>query len=351
MTEDQSSQQPGPQGYPPQYEDEINLIDLLRVLWKWKGLIIVGTVICAIVAAVISFQMPRIYEISTVIEPGIAGVKNDGSFMFIDSVANISGKINGGIYNRRVEEALQLDLLKTRVGFKSAIVKKTNVIKIASQWQGGDTGLGVKVTRQLIHLLFDDYAKIIEQKEGSYNNQIIMKQNEINNMETRKNLQLANLKNIGQTKKELLRAIKEVKENVEKVVHQRDLLLENKKAGNSTTLLLYSTTVQQNVTYFNQLSNELYDLNAKEEEIKAKIEEFPEDMADIKAQINTLNLEKGLISNIKVIQEPEVSQYPVKPKKKQIVLLAGIVALFMFIFLAFFIEYIKNATRSTKQTK
>ena len=348
MTEDQSSQQPYPQGYPPQYEDEINLIDLLRVLWKWKWLIIGGTVICAIVAAVISLQMPRIYEISTVIEPGIADVKDSGDFAYVDSVANINGKINEGIYNRKIEETLNLEPLKTKVEFKSAVVKKANVIRVSSQWQEEDTDLGVKVIRQLIRFLSDDYAKIIEQKEGSYNNQIIMKQNEINNMETRKNLQLANLKNVGQTKEELLRAIKEVKENVEKVVHQRDLLLENKKAGNSTTLLLYSTTVQQNVTYFNQLSNELYDLNAKEEEIKAKIEEFPEDMADIKAQINTLNLEKGLISNIKIIQEPEVSRYPVKPKKKQIVLLAGVVALFMFIFLAFFIEYIKNATRSTK---
>ena len=345
MAEKESSQQPYPQNYPPYYEDEINLIDYLRILWKWKWLIIGGALICAIVASVISLQMPKIYEISTVIKPGIAGVRDDGSFVYIDSVANMSGKINEGVYNRKIEEALHLDPLKTEVKFKSAIVKKAKVIKVTSLWKEGDTDLGVKVIRQMIHFLSNDYAKIIEQKEGSYNNQIIMKQNEINNMETRKNLLLANLKNIGQTKEELLRAIKEVKENVEKVVHQRDLLLENKKAGNSTTLLLYSTTVQQNVAYFNQLSNELCELNAREEEIKAEIEEFPEDMADIKAQINTLNLEKGLISNIKVIQEPEVSLHPVKPKKMLIVLLSVIVGLFFMIFLAFFIEYIKNASK------
>jgi len=344
MTEKQPNQQPYPQNYPP-YEDEINLIDYLRVLWKWKWLIIGGTLICAIVAAVISLQMPRIYEISTVIEPGIAGVRDDGSFVYLDSVANVNGKINEGVYNRKIEETLHLDPLKTEVKFKSAIVKKANAIKVTSQWKKGDTSLGVKVIRQLIRFLSNDYTKIIEQKEGSYSNQIIMKQNEINNMETRKNLQLANLKNIGQITEELLRAIKEVKENVEKIVRQRELLLENKKAGNNTTLLLYSTTVQQNVGYFNQLSNELCDLNAREGEIKAKIEEYPEDMADIKAQINTLNLEKGLISNIKTIQEPEVSLHPVKPKKMLIVLLSVVVGLFFMIFLSFFIEYIKNASK------
>jgi capsular polysaccharide biosynthesis protein len=350
MTQQQSNQQQYPQNYPP-YEDEINLIDYLKVLWKWKWLIIAGTLICAVAAAVISLQMPKIYEISTVIEPGIASIKDEGGFMYIDSVANISGKINGGIYDRRIKEALRLDPLKTGVKFKSAIVKKANLIKVTSQWEEKDTGLGIKVTGQLIHFLVGDYEKVIEQKEGSYSNQIIMKQNEINNMKTRKKLQQANLKNIGQTKEELLRAIKEVKENVEKVIHQRDLLLKSKRTGNSTTLLLYSTTVQQNVTYFNQLSNELYGLNAKEEEIKAKIEAFPEDMADIKARINTLNLEKALIDNIKVIQEPEVSLHPVKPKKKQIVLLATVVALFMAVFLAFFIEYIKNASKASSANK
>ena len=46
MTERESNQHPYPQNYPP-YEDEINLIDYLRVLWKRKWLIIGGTLICA----------------------------------------------------------------------------------------------------------------------------------------------------------------------------------------------------------------------------------------------------------------------------------------------------------------
>ena len=64
MTENQSRQQPYPQNPQPYYEDEINLIDYLRVLWKWKWLIIAGTLLCAMAAAVISLQMPKIYEVS-----------------------------------------------------------------------------------------------------------------------------------------------------------------------------------------------------------------------------------------------------------------------------------------------
>ena len=185
MTQQESNQKQYPQNYPP-YEDEINLIDYLKVLWKWKWLIIAGTLICAVVAAVISLQMPKIYEVSTVIEPGIAGVKDDGSFMYIDSVGNITGKINGDIYSKRIQKALNLDPLKTGVKFKSANVKGANMVNITSQWQEGDTELGVKVTEQLVQLLSDSYGKIIEQKKGDHDKHIFMKQSEISKIETQR---------------------------------------------------------------------------------------------------------------------------------------------------------------------
>ena len=379
-------QQPYPQAY---YEDEINLIDYLLVLWKWKRLIIAGTLICTVIAIVISFQMPRIYEVSMAVEPGIAGVKEDGSFIYIDSVANLNGKIAEGIYNKRVEKALQLDPLKAMVKFKSVIIKKANIINITSQWQEKDTDLGVKATRQLLSLLSNDYGNIIEQRKGNYDKQISMKQNEISNIETQRKdidqqiklkrdniegiqnnikLRQATLGNISQRKGELLSEIKGVKDNMEKIAQQRDSLLEGKNSNKDISLLLYSTTIQQNVAYFNQLSNQIYDLGASEKKIEAEIDKLNKDINDVKteierlylskteglqtgindinSQINTLNLEKGLVGNIKVIQEPEISLHPVKPKKKQIVLLAGVVALFMFVFLAFFVEYIKNASKS-----
>jgi len=86
MTEDQSSQQPGPQGYPPQYEDEINLIDLLRVLWKWKWLIIGGTLICAVaVMGITMVKYPTNYVTGCTISlnfPGIEKHQNPDETLF-----------------------------------------------------------------------------------------------------------------------------------------------------------------------------------------------------------------------------------------------------------------------------
>jgi capsular polysaccharide biosynthesis protein len=348
MNQEKPPQKQYPENYPYQ-EDEINLIDCLRVIWKWKWLIIAATLIFAIAAAVISFQMPRIYEISTVIEPGIAGVKNDGGFIYIDSVVNINERINEGIYNRKIKKALNLDPLKTLVKFKSVNFKQAKMVKVTSQWQEGDTDLGVKVVRQMIRFLSDDYAKIVGQRKGDYHKQIKLKLSSIARTQNEIKLQQANLKNIRQRKEELLEEIKGVKENTEKIIQQRDRLLKDKNPGKDLSLLLYSNTIQQNVSYFNQLSNQVYGLGNTEKEIETGVNRLSKNIDDINSQIKALELEKGLISNIVITKEPEVSLHPVKPKKRQIVLLTGVVSLFMAVFLAFFIEYIRKASKSIKK--
>ena len=56
MNKDQLDLQP--QQYDP-YEDEIELMDYLKVLWKWKYLILLGTLACAVIAAIVSFNMTK----------------------------------------------------------------------------------------------------------------------------------------------------------------------------------------------------------------------------------------------------------------------------------------------------
>ncbi|HUV49620.1 MAG TPA: Wzz/FepE/Etk N-terminal domain-containing protein [Anaerolineae bacterium] len=347
MTNQESNQQQYPQNYPP-YEDEINLIDYLLVLWKWKWLIIAGTLVFAVIAAVISLRMPEIYEISTVIKPGIAGVKDDGSFIYIDSVDNISGKINEGIYDRNIQKALHLNQLKAGINFKFTIAKETNMIKITSQWEEESRDLGIKATGQLLRFLVDDYERIVKSRKAVFDGQIFSKQNNIKKFEAQRELFGKSLKDIKRGTDGLKKEADNLKNNTEDLIKQRDLLLKESNAGAEIPLLLYSTTIQQNISYLNQINNQIYDFKEKEKEALQEIGEAERGIDTAKTEIDELEVNKEMIANIKVIQEPEVSLHPVKSKKKQIVLLATVVALFMAVFLAFFIEYIKNATRSTK---
>ena len=327
------------------YEDEISLVDLLRVIWKWKWVIIGGTLICAIAAAVISFQMPKIYEIATSVEPGIIGVDINGKFIYLDNSGNIGSKINEGIYDRQIIERLNLVSLKRPLKFKATVLKKNNFIKIRSQWKEENVDLGLKASEELFKVLADEYQEFVDHKKSNYANWIAIKQNEIARIKTRKKLKQATRKNIIEKKKELIKILNMITKNIEKIFHERDLIQKNKSTADKMTLLLYSTIAHQNMLYFNQLNNQLSDLNYKEEEKKENIAGFARDISDIKTQLNDLKQEQGFISNLKIVQAPEVSPYPVKPKKMLIVLLSGILSFFVFLFLAFFLEYIKNVSK------
>ena len=418
MTNQESNQKQYPQNYPP-YEDEINLIDYLKVLWKWKWLIVAGTLICAVAAAVISSQMPKIYRVATVIEPGIIGLDKSGNYMYMDS-KNISGKINEGLYYNNIKKLLNIDPSKTNLEFKADVGKFTNQIRISAECKEKDVDLGLEASKKLIALISDDGEKVIQKRSDDYDKKIIEEQNKIRKIEIQRRrdtdkqvrlklnsinkkrdqikLQQEILETTRQRIKELEMEAKKIKNNTERIIKQRDILLKDSRAKDDISLLLYTTTIQQNVTYSVRLGNQIYSLRTNIQAKEASIEELNRDIDliateiedlklyrteglqakidddigigteelklrraeglpveininNIKEQVRLLTSAKENISNIKVLQNPEVSSAPVKSKKKQIVLLSVVVGLFFMIFLAFFIEYIKNATRSTKQTK
>ena len=87
-------------------EDEIELIDILHVIWKWKYFIVGGTLACAIVAMVISLILPKIYRIEMIIRPGILSFAEDGESVFIDTPDNIKALIETGAFSKKILDNL-----------------------------------------------------------------------------------------------------------------------------------------------------------------------------------------------------------------------------------------------------
>ena len=45
-------------------ENEVSLYDYIKVINKWKWLIIIGTFVCVFTAGVVSLRLPEVYEVS-----------------------------------------------------------------------------------------------------------------------------------------------------------------------------------------------------------------------------------------------------------------------------------------------
>jgi len=107
------------------------------------------------------------------------------------------------------------------------------------------------------------------------------------------------------------------------------------------------------------LQEEIVFLKEKEKEkeniinIQTNLNNIKDRIVVLSKKANDLNMEylTALLSNaVKMVRDPETNKTRTVSMRK-IALLSGVVALFMAIFSAFFIEYIKNTNRSTKQTK
>ena len=62
-------------------------------------------------------------------------------------------------------------------------------------------------------------------------------------------------------------------------------------------------------------------------------------------EIKNLEFKKNYVRNIEILQPPKGNLSPVKPKTRLNVMLAGVVGLFLTVFLAFFVEYISKHNR------
>lgn len=368
----------------PEPGDEINLADLLRVLWKWKWLIVIGTLV--IVASTVAFvyQLPRVYEVSAVIEPGLAGINDRGDRLYLDNVDNITSKINERTYNRKIAEELKLEPEEWPVWPKAKTDRRTksNIARITLESPMDQADRGKEVLSSLIRMVASDYEKEVNYNRFRYEGQITLKRSELKNNESKKkdfDRQIEIKLNFIKMKKNEIKALNDrldamskrikelyieagnVKANTDEIISLRKDQLSKPAGVDAVSLLLYSNTIQQNIAYFNRINDQIYLLKTelKDEQFrKEKIniemdsimkevermkltkEELDTKTEDIEAEMKRLESEKDLIENLQVIQAPQVSMKPVGPKKIQITALAVLGSLFFFMMLAFFLEYL-----------
>ncbi len=152
-------------------EDEIELIDLLRVIWKWKYLIIGGTVVCALAAVIISFYMQPIYQISMVLKSGINKVGADGKPVYLDSVENFQSLIEGELLFKVLDHSKNNRGVSSSGEYKITADNNTNTLSIL--YESTDREGGIENLNYLLNLLSERYENRLKYLQDNYEYEIM----------------------------------------------------------------------------------------------------------------------------------------------------------------------------------
>ncbi|MGQ9674012.1 MAG: Wzz/FepE/Etk N-terminal domain-containing protein, partial [Candidatus Aminicenantales bacterium] len=161
------------------YENEIELMDYLNVIWKRKWLIILPTFFFAVIAGIVSFLIPPQWEIDAIIQPSKFFVQTEqGQFeeVVVVDPKQIAGQINQESYNRLIAAELNLDLRKFPE-LKSENLRDTKLVRVSVRENDIDKGKAI-LTSLFNHLKRELDRKIDVEMKG-IDTEIFAKENTI----------------------------------------------------------------------------------------------------------------------------------------------------------------------------
>ena len=331
------------------YEDGIELIDILLVIWKWKYLIVVGTIVCGLIAAIISFNMRKIYSITMALSPGILSIGEQGNRVYIDSPQNIKDLIDSGIFNNDILKHLKeikMGNTPVRLAFKVTIPLKSNMIKV--EYKTDNIKQGIAIQNRLSKLLLENYSTLVKYFQNEYDIKLKLLNSELTYINSTIQSKKRNLDNIQKRIDELTNESKLIKNKTAELIKERDKLLpENPKENNILSALIYNNTMQQNLQFSNDYQNDMSNYQQQKENELQEIDKFEN------AKIIKLNKEKKLhterdnIQNLQILQPPATNLSPISPKPRLNIILSMFAGFLFFIFLSFLLEYLSKY-RSSK---
>lgn len=313
-------------------EDEIDLRELFRTLFKNKKIIVIITLLVTLSALIYAFTIPKVYEAKAVLKIGeykLANTNNTNNHIIIADSSELSKEL----------EILFIDILKNQKGreskIESIIVPKNqkNFLEIIANGSSNETVQ--REVQKVIDYIQSNHKKILD-----------------------------DVKNLHETK------AKQVEGKISLLKDKTLPTLQEKIDRYTKDLTLYELNfldIQSNLKKIKDSNPTLAALQINEQrylsDIIVKLKDSLEVFENEKNNIEVIELEKlnEELKTLQVLMEPHnyknteivgsvmTNDYPVKPKKSLIVTVAFVTGFIMSIFFIFFLEFIRNEKKHQLQ--
>ncbi|MBU0694262.1 MAG: hypothetical protein KKC11_06285 [Candidatus Omnitrophica bacterium] len=260
-------------------EDEINLRDYINVIIKRKKLILAIFFMAVVFSTVVSFRMPKVYEITSTIElgnlDGILISKEEAKDIILNknSLLSLIKRLNLDIEGDSLEKSIKTEKMDSPNLFKIAI-------------KSSDVNTGFKIINAIS-------ANIITQGQSIYKERLLLKNERLEELNV------------------------EIKNAEDNIIRARNLISGISDSNNISQADISLRTILLQNTLPNYESN----------------------LIALRNQRNELKLSLVNAKDFKVFDAPIKPKNPIAPNKKRIVAIAGIISLMLGVFLAFFMEF------------
>jgi len=356
-------------------DDEIELIDYMRVIVKRRWLIISGTLILVIIAAIAGFVTKKQWEIDCIMVPSKFVIQNDqGAFteVVVLDPRQVAGQIDQESYNMPIALSLNMNLRE----FPRLHAENLRDTKLVRIWiRSSDVERAKTILNSLFTMLKAELDRKVEVEFKGIDTKIatnvnLIKQKDIDIATARVDITIASQEMAADRNKlkiseerfdKITGEMKSVKQRIDEIeAIQKKTLGETRGETSTLALLMYANEIQQNIRYYDTLDEKLNTERILQEnlrlEIKAKeqlIKQIDNQCQKLGNEIDNIRKDNDLLAERKLrldyaqmVKAPTSSLYPISPKKKLRVAGAGILGILVFGVLAFVIEYWEKHSQS-----
>ncbi len=293
-------------------EDEIDLMDYVKIILKRKYLIFGIFFLSILCAGIFSFMSPKIYEIDAILEIGNIKDEKTQEIQLVELPIQLVEKINSDVYGDEIRNKLQISETEYPE-IKTENPKNTNLIQLTIK--SSDIEKSKNVLQEINELIFTEHQEIINNKK-----ELLEKNIEL----LEKNIEIYQ-QNEQRIKNKISFLKQEQNVLEDKVFALQKVLVYEQTPGTQFALFDNQEKLQQKKQEIENRYLEISSLNVK-------IHSFENSISSISNQIKD-------IQETKIIKNISVSANPVSPRILLNIIIAGILGIFVAIFLAFFKEW------------
>lgn len=316
-------------------EDEIDLRELFKTLMKRKKFIIAFTALVTFGAIVLALMKTPIYEARALIEIGNYKLHNDNNYNNSNNNSNKAVLDNASQLVRKLN-ILYIDMSKGKKD-KTAEVESIKVPKSSKEFieikaSSTSNKLAVEKIQEIVEFIQNKHQKILDDVKQRREIEIANIDSQISNIKNRAIPLLENkIKIQNETLKGFKKQIEAISTNLKKI-----------EVSDSSLAALKLMEKRDVTSFVIKLNTQLMDLKDKKDTMST-------------TTVNKLEEKKLLVSslmlphnykNTQIVGEVITNDYPVKPKKKSIVIVAFVTSLVLSIFMVFFLEFIRREDKN-----